>query len=465
MPVQAATWYVDAAAGGSNNGTSWANAWRDTTNIVWGSVVSNDVVYIQGGRYTKLRPVGVTGVTIAIAPNASSNAVFSQLPTDSSGSGMSDADYCTIDGLLGTTKMFKFLGRDGIYTADGSIFLVRFSQHSTIRGIEIDRSALYNTDTARIDGIQLNNSSVPSNDFFVIEDCSIHHITGDGININSKGPSTGFDQFIIRRCRITNTMDDAIQCSGNVHVSYCFGDRQHEFPKFGGHQDGVQTAIGGKYIHIHGNEFVGYGQNLFIEYSQGPVMLYNNILRGGGSTSGSSRGMTISAQSPYEGVWLMENNICANFLTFQAILGGGSILSATTNLVVGNSIFVNCKAVGANSFWGTNNVWWDYPGVQYYDTSGLPVNPPADRQTGLAINTDPKFVSPTTFNYAFQAGSPCIGVATNLSAFFTTDFYGNTRTTWDLGAVAFGSTPPPIPPSPGSLTITSGRITSLRTIQ
>src|SRR5688572_21692632 len=35
--LQAANWYVDNAARGANNGTSWANAWTDMTKVIWGA--------------------------------------------------------------------------------------------------------------------------------------------------------------------------------------------------------------------------------------------------------------------------------------------------------------------------------------------------------------------------------------------------------------------------------------------
>jgi hypothetical protein len=51
---------------------------------------------------------------------------------------------------------------------------------------------------------------------------------------------------------------------------------------------------------------------------------------------------------------------------------------------------------------------------------------------------DPLFVNSNNGDVRLQANSPAIGAGANLSAMFTTDFYGNTRTNWDIGAVAFG---------------------------
>jgi hypothetical protein len=48
----ATTFYVDKAATGLNNGTSWANAWNNTTSIGWMSVKPGDVISIAGGSYS-----------------------------------------------------------------------------------------------------------------------------------------------------------------------------------------------------------------------------------------------------------------------------------------------------------------------------------------------------------------------------------------------------------------------------
>ena len=59
---------------------------------------------------------------------------------------------------------------------------------------------------------------------------------------------------------------------------------------------------------------------------------------------------------------------------------------------------------------------------------------------------DPRFVDPSTAtepeHIALLTGSPAIGAGANLSSLFTTDYYGNTRTTWDIGAIAYGGPPP-----------------------
>ena len=86
-------------------------------------------------------------------------------------------------------------------------------------------------------------------------------------------------------------------------------------------------------------------------------------------------------------------------------------------------------------------------------------------QDSSSINTDPLFSatasSPawwktlfgvTSNTYKLSASSPAIGAASNMSAYYTTDYDGNGRTgTWDIGAYEYtasgGDTTPPAAPS------------------
>jgi len=47
--LQAATWYVDGNATGLKNGTSWTDAWVNTTAINWAQVSPGDTILLSGG--------------------------------------------------------------------------------------------------------------------------------------------------------------------------------------------------------------------------------------------------------------------------------------------------------------------------------------------------------------------------------------------------------------------------------
>lgn len=455
----AASWYVDSSATGSANGTSEANAWTDTSAIVWASVTNGDTVWIKGrgqaGAYGELE-IGSneTGITFRIIQDSTEQAVFTF-------SDLLNVDNSTIDGLIGTNRMFKVLGQTAAYTTSGNLQRLRSCQNLTIRGVEYNRSAMFNTDSSVVNGISVNNSTSPANDFIVIEDCTFIDSRGDHININTSGPSEGFDQYIVRYCNGTRSGDDAVQHSGNTTVEYCHFDKAGQAPLHGGHQDGVQSGIGRKYIRVRHSTFIGYSQCLFIERPAGHVELYNNILRGDGSTTGSQRGIVAGVYdtSSFDGLYLVANNICVDFLTFCGSQHGTLeelIATGYTNAFVGNYIFLNCKtAVQGDGVLNGSNLWWDSPGVQYYDTDGNPVSTPVDRLVGSAVNGDPKFVDAANGDFRIESDSDAIGIGTDFSDFFTVDKAGVTRSSWDAGAYAFDGDPllPPTITAIGDQTI------------
>lgn len=49
----AANYYVDNAAGGSNTGADWNNAWESFSSIDWSKVAAGDTVFISGGSTSK----------------------------------------------------------------------------------------------------------------------------------------------------------------------------------------------------------------------------------------------------------------------------------------------------------------------------------------------------------------------------------------------------------------------------
>lgn len=82
--AQAASWYVSMSVGSSGNGQTWGTAWKDTTDIVWGSVAAGDTVYLDGGAsglsYAAFNNITADGtsespITIAASTESGRNGI------------------------------------------------------------------------------------------------------------------------------------------------------------------------------------------------------------------------------------------------------------------------------------------------------------------------------------------------------------------------------------------------------
>ena len=107
LGVQAANWYVDNAASGVNNGSSWANAWTSFGAISWSSIQPGDNLYISGGptgsskTYTETLTVGASGTSAArirIGLDASNSSHNGTVVLDNNYIDVSTQSYVTISG-------------------------------------------------------------------------------------------------------------------------------------------------------------------------------------------------------------------------------------------------------------------------------------------------------------------------------------------------------------------------------
>ena len=81
----AATFYLDVAAAAGGDGSS-AKPWKAVSSIGLTKLKSGDIVYIQGGDYSTqelalLFSASQTGITFAIDPSATKQAVFQGHPS------------------------------------------------------------------------------------------------------------------------------------------------------------------------------------------------------------------------------------------------------------------------------------------------------------------------------------------------------------------------------------------------
>lgn len=273
----------------------------------------------------------------------------------------------------------------------------------------------------------------------VVADCDIRQVS-NGIK---PGCASGSDSFVEAQI-VRNRIDELGMWSDSA------GGASHH------HNDGIQFILGSpgsKSIRSVvaynwlGPDFGSYGHTtsaIFCEDDSQETYVYNNLvtLAPGHWTSnpliqvGQNTGWVAG-----EGPGLVANNS-----VIGGNSGGSGIMarhhSVSNNLVtaVGN-IFTRHSDI--NSGWFDYNIVYGTTG----DTNGQCYNSARGIYGSFASwQAAPEGMDPHSRNInpmvnsdgTLQAGSPAIGFAVPMTAIFTDDFNGTTRTNWDAGAFAYG---------------------------
>ncbi|HPL63708.1 MAG TPA: choice-of-anchor Q domain-containing protein [Syntrophales bacterium] len=146
--ADAANWYVDNAASGANNGTSWANAWRSLSSVVWGGsgVKAGDTLFISGGSssktYTGTLRIGASGsrgapITIRPGQEPGHNGVVIMNGNSEGCIVARGLSWITIDGNVNGQRNFRF--QNGLLdrwnalveTSNMNYFIVRYCEFKT----------------------------------------------------------------------------------------------------------------------------------------------------------------------------------------------------------------------------------------------------------------------------------------------------------------------------------------------
>lgn len=476
----AANWYVDNAAGGLNNGTSWANAWKSFSNVVWGTsgVKAGDILYISGGTTSKTY---TTGLRVG-ASGSSGNPITIKVGQDSghngqviiTGGGTSDGmlalastSYVTVDGDVGGRKNLKlYFTSDG--SGEGCAVWADSANYFIIKNIEIERASM---------AVKATNGNGG-----VISNCYIHDIRGDAaFRFNSRNGwnNPQYDSTIVEYCDIQlNTLSsgagngpDGIQgCPGLTARYNTFRTVDGPQASSTNHMDFLQTQA--PYITIIGNSFINSADSAidFDGYNWGGTAdhfrIWNNtfiMTRGCGIRFYGTGGNPLVGLN---NVSILNNSFIDHTSTHAYALSMFSFGSSVTvtNTAIKNNIFYNCYTpvyiesstasqaaynfdynllnAGAN---GNTNIALD--GSSYTQ---------AHPRTGAPLFVAYTVKSTTSDFHLSTSDTAARAQGTDLSAYFTTDKDGNTRTVpWDIGAygtnVKSGS--PSVPGAPQNLRI------------
>ena len=444
-------WYVLKSATGSNNGTSWTNAWKEMNQINWSSINCGDTVWLGGGTYT-------TGIDIGVTKNCASGAVLNVnrvLSTDSvpvAAAGWNSsfdsqviltninvegpAAYITINGrewqggVLGSGGIEVVIPGtegDGIDAGVHS-FVAQPIDHISWKYIEILGPACVEAGTCSgggVVGVQIMPfcaGAIWTN--LLMDHLSVHR-TGEAFR------GCGQDGTIVQYSLIYDTHNDGQQHPDLIYSNPPYQNVTWRYNKiFQSANDGLffEGSTGAANFRFYGNimyEIAGWSIAFKTGSNYGPVFIYNNIFESDGVYSGEG--------------------YPTNFMG-----SGGSY-----NLVAGSEIANNIFYQGSNQFSSTSSDFNAYNGSGFGSLSEtgtfyFPAGSPLNSFNGW-MNMGSGNPVAADFHLTAAGATLFQGKGKNLGAPYNVDMDGNTRPAsgpWTLGPFEVqgsGSNPPQAP--------------------
>lgn len=261
-----ATHYVKADAVGANNGTSWTDAWTNTSTINWSSVSPGDNILVSGGT-NELHYNGFTWgksgtpgnpITIKHAQVAGHHGrVIINAPRVHQGNQTNTVLNGALDDNFpvptSVTDMRQITNNIGIFIRcdnDHGYFALRFVGVKLL-WLDIGYSGIEGEGTGTTNklssdpGIQLSGSSSPAEyRDSEIGYCYIHHNGIDGINNNGAViKNDDWDLVRVHHCVIEENVDDGIQwgTTGLTVDHNIIGRKWEQYSS--GHPDMVQHTF------------------------------------------------------------------------------------------------------------------------------------------------------------------------------------------------------------------------------
>src|SRR5690349_15494537 len=265
LAVNAADWYVDKNAVGSNAGTSWANAWNSFASINWTSINPGDNLWISGGptastkQYIQtlfVQKSGTSGARITIGVKADDPLHNGTVVID--GSNYIDANgknYITYTGNVGGQQKFRIQNQ---FNDSNPNFGNAVLADSSI-GVKFDSMSFSNVNNA----LKLDNASS-----FWVTNVFMRQMRGDSMIKANGAFGAGWDGNKIENCDmevVVNSIDgggpDGIQTGNNITIrNNTFRVRRITgFYTSNQHPDMIQAP--GAFLDIYNNDFINVGDS------------------------------------------------------------------------------------------------------------------------------------------------------------------------------------------------------------
>jgi hypothetical protein len=479
--VATAAYYVDYSAGndsaaGTSTGTAWKHLPGDpsaTGNASSASGITG-TIYLKGGVTYALSTL--TGLTIDSSHYNNNGPVTFTSGTNVNnwGVGTSSIDGAGVASMLMTITInnatFRGLNMGNtIWDSSNDAAVLIDGCVSNVFDTCTVHDCGTNSSSAHCDGFGPHGNS-PYASYHTITNCSIHDVTQKGIETYRAGHNTFVNNII------WNCTDHDIVCSsdgnrvyGNILSNACVPVWlcSQKAPGFGLKIDVGSTSGTSNGNLVYNNIFTHcpYGA-ISIDNVEGHTTGFcdNNLIANntfidigsGGQYAGVFRIDVSGAGAVANGNVFVNNIVCSEQSAGSD--SGGYLMPAalTTPYRSSATALGNNNIIAYNLFYGQNAAM--HPNLSISGSVHSPTwanfadtgSTSPDYRFKVAANgsgnsfsfgtqlfdTDPKFTS-YPGNLTLQGSSPARAAGTNLSAFFTTDINGVTRSAWSMGAYEY----------------------------